>query len=158
MRMLRATKFTLSSSCILSVAMKWKLLSHVWLYNLMDSPGQHSGVGSCSLLQGIFATQGSNPGRPHSLPSEVDSLPSEPPGELLLVAEPRPKPGSFHFSVAFFFVLYSHTSTALISKLLTLSYPLPFLPSRWTLLLCFLLLLRNIDIISTPYKDCCCCC
>ena len=36
MRMLRATKFTLSSSCILLVAMKWKLLNHVWLYNLMD--------------------------------------------------------------------------------------------------------------------------
>ena len=78
------------------------------LYSPWNSPGQHSGVGSCSLLQGIFATQGSNPGRPHSLPSEVDSLPSEPPGELLLVAEPRPKPGSFHFSVVFFFVLYSY--------------------------------------------------
>ena len=27
-----------------------------------NSPGQNAGVGSCSLLQGIFPTQGSNPG------------------------------------------------------------------------------------------------
>ena len=31
-----------------------------------DSPGQNTGVGSCSLLQGIFPTQGSNPGLLHS--------------------------------------------------------------------------------------------
>ena len=30
-----------------------------------NSPGQNAGVGSCSLLQGIFPTQGSNPGIPH---------------------------------------------------------------------------------------------
>ena len=30
-----------------------------------NSPGQNPGVGSCSLLQGIFPTQGSNPGHPH---------------------------------------------------------------------------------------------
>ena len=30
-----------------------------------DSPGQNTGVGSCSLLQGIFPTQGSNPGLQH---------------------------------------------------------------------------------------------
>ena len=30
-----------------------------------NSPGQNTGVGSCSLLQGIFPTQGSNPGPPH---------------------------------------------------------------------------------------------
>ena len=30
-----------------------------------DSPGQNSGVGSLSLLQGIFPTQGSNLGLPH---------------------------------------------------------------------------------------------
>ena len=29
-----------------------------------SSPGQNTGVGSCSLLQGIFPTQGSNPGLP----------------------------------------------------------------------------------------------
>ena len=31
----------------------------------MDTPGQNTGVGSLSLLQGIFSTQGSNPGLPH---------------------------------------------------------------------------------------------
>ena len=39
------------------------------LCNTMDSPwsspGQNTGVGSLSLLQGIFPTQGSNPGLPH---------------------------------------------------------------------------------------------
>ena len=30
-----------------------------------DSPGQNTGVGSLSHLQGIFPTQGSNPGLPH---------------------------------------------------------------------------------------------
>ena len=31
-----------------------------------NSPGQNTGVGSLSLLQGIFPTQGSNPGLLHS--------------------------------------------------------------------------------------------
>ena len=30
-----------------------------------NSPGQNTGVGSLCLLQGIFPTQGSNPGLPH---------------------------------------------------------------------------------------------
>ena len=35
------------------------------LYSPWDSPGQNTGVGSLSLLQGIFPTQESNPGLPH---------------------------------------------------------------------------------------------
>ena len=35
------------------------------LYSPWNSPGQNTGVGSLSLLQGIFPTQGSNPGGPH---------------------------------------------------------------------------------------------
>ena len=37
------------------------------LCNPMDCypPGKNTGVGSCSLLQGIFLTQGLNPGLPH---------------------------------------------------------------------------------------------
>ena len=34
------------------------------LYSPWDSPGQNTGVGSLSLLQGIFPTQGSNPRSP----------------------------------------------------------------------------------------------
>ena len=47
---------------------KWKLLSrvllfqHFGLYSPLNSPGQNIEVGSLSLLQGIFPTQGSNPG------------------------------------------------------------------------------------------------
>ena len=35
------------------------------LYSPWNSPGQTTGVGSLSLLQGIFPTQGLNPGLPH---------------------------------------------------------------------------------------------
>ena len=35
------------------------------LYSPWNSPGQNTGIGSLSLLQGIFPTQGSNPGLPH---------------------------------------------------------------------------------------------
>ena len=35
------------------------------LYSPWNSPAQNTGVGSLSLLQGIFPTQGSNPGLPH---------------------------------------------------------------------------------------------
>ena len=50
---------------------KWRWLSHVrlfvtpWAKHPWNSPGQNTGVGSLSLLQGIFPTQGSNPGLPH---------------------------------------------------------------------------------------------
>ena len=35
------------------------------LYSPCKSPGQNTGVGSLPLFQGIFPTQGSNPGPPH---------------------------------------------------------------------------------------------
>ena len=35
------------------------------LYSPWNCPGQNKGVSSLSLLQGIFPTQGSNPGLPH---------------------------------------------------------------------------------------------
>ena len=44
------------------------LSDSLWLHRLYspwNSPGQNTGVGSLSLLQGIFPTQGSNPGLPH---------------------------------------------------------------------------------------------
>ena len=48
---------------------KWKSFSHVQLFCIPHSPwnypGQNTGVGSLSLLQGIFPTLGSNPGLPH---------------------------------------------------------------------------------------------
>jgi len=45
---------------------KWKSFSRVWLlYSPWNSLGQNTGVGGLSLLQGIFPTQGSNPGPPH---------------------------------------------------------------------------------------------
>ena len=38
------------------------------LYSPWNSPGHNTGVGSLSLLQGIFPTQGSNPGLQHCRP------------------------------------------------------------------------------------------
>ena len=44
---------------------RWQSLSCVQLFATpWDSPGQNTGVGSLSLLQGIFPTQGSNPHLP----------------------------------------------------------------------------------------------
>ena len=48
------------------------------LYSLWNSLGHNTGVGSRSLLQGIFPTQGLNPGLPTL---QVDSLPFEPQGK-----------------------------------------------------------------------------
>ena len=48
---------------------KWKSLSHVWLFATpwipWNSPDQNTGVVSHSLLQGIFPIQGSNQCLPH---------------------------------------------------------------------------------------------
>ena len=44
------------------------LSNSLWPHGLCsswNSPCQNTGVGSCSLLQGIFPTQGLNPGFPH---------------------------------------------------------------------------------------------
>ena len=49
----------------------WKLLSCVrlfatpWTIQSLEFPGQNTGVGSLSLLHGIFLTQGLNPSLPH---------------------------------------------------------------------------------------------
>ena len=50
---------------------KWKKVKvtqsqpTLWTIPSWNSPGQNNGVGSCSLLQGIFPTQGWNTGLPH---------------------------------------------------------------------------------------------
>ena len=65
----------------------------LWPYGLhspWNSPGQNTGVGSLSLLQGIFPTQGSNLGLPHCR-------------RILLPAEPQGKPISCKGTV---FIIY----------------------------------------------------
>ena len=63
---------TNSHLCTIEWKCKWKSRSVVsdsmWprgLYSPWNSPGQNCGVGTLSLLQVIFPTQGSNPGLPH---------------------------------------------------------------------------------------------
>ena len=46
-----------------------------------DSPGKNTGVGCCTLLQGIFPTQESNPCLLCLLRWQAGSLPLAPPGE-----------------------------------------------------------------------------
>ena len=47
-----------------------------------DSPDKHTGVSCHALLQGIFLTQGSNPGiKPRSPTLQADFLPAEPQGK-----------------------------------------------------------------------------
>ena len=63
---------TYSQMGSLSLGLHWEscsvisdsLLPH-GIYSSWNSPGQNTGVGSHSLLQGIFPTQGSNPSLPH---------------------------------------------------------------------------------------------
>ena len=56
------------------------------LYSPWNSPGQNTGVGNLSLLQGIFPTQRSKPGLPHcrwilyQLSSQGNPFPKEPLG------------------------------------------------------------------------------
>ena len=65
--------FTVLSPRSFICSWKWKLNHPVMsnslrphgLYSPWNSPGQNTGVGSLSLLQGIFPTQGSNPGLLH---------------------------------------------------------------------------------------------
>ena len=47
------------------VTQSYRTLRPHGLYSPWNSPGQNIGVSSFSLLQGIFPTQGSNPGLPH---------------------------------------------------------------------------------------------
>ena len=62
------------------------------LYSPWNSPGQNTGVGSLSLLQGIFPTQGWNPSLPHCRQilyqlSQADSLPTELSGKPRITEE-----------------------------------------------------------------------
>ena len=50
---------------VVKVAQSCLTLRPHGLYSPRNSPGQNTGVGSLSLLRGIFPSQGSNPGLPH---------------------------------------------------------------------------------------------
>ena len=54
-----------SQSSLESESHSFQLLETPWIYSPWKSPGQNTGVGSRSLLQGTFPTQGSNPGLLH---------------------------------------------------------------------------------------------
>ena len=61
----RRSCYTIISQRIESCSVMSDYLRPHVLYTPWNSPGQNTGVGSLSLLQGIFPTQGWNPGLPH---------------------------------------------------------------------------------------------
>ena len=90
-------------------SLKWKKVKvtqfvpdSLWpcgLYSPWNSPGQNTGVGSLSLLQGIFPTQGSNPGLPRRTQILYQvSYKGSPNGSLLVLkgAKHVPISGSLH--------------------------------------------------------------
>ena len=72
---------------------KWKSLHHV---QLSVTPGQHPGVGSLSFLQGIFTTQGLDPGLPHCRQILYQLSYKESPRILEWVAYPFSSGSSWH--------------------------------------------------------------
>ena len=60
----KVTQNTRVEKCESHSVVSYSLQPH-GLHSPWNSPGQNPGVGSLSLLQGIFPTQGSNPGLPH---------------------------------------------------------------------------------------------
>ena len=65
MRMGPVTLYSIVREVKVKVAQSCPTLRPHGLYNPWNSPGQNTGVGSHSLLQESFLTQGSNPGLPH---------------------------------------------------------------------------------------------
>ena len=61
----KSVKALIKSRCSESHSVLSDSLQPHGLYSPWNSPGQNAGVGSLSVFQGIFPTQGSNPGLPH---------------------------------------------------------------------------------------------
>ena len=74
-----------SPCSVLSNSLRPRGLQPTRLLCPWDSPGMNTGVGCHSVLQGIFPTQGSNPGLLQLLRWQADSLPLVQPGTLLCV-------------------------------------------------------------------------
>ena len=66
----------------MKVSQSYLTLKPYGLYSPWNSPGQNTRVGSLSLLQGIFLTQGLNPGLPHCrwIPYQLSQKGSPPTG------------------------------------------------------------------------------
>ena len=71
-----------------------------------DSPGKNTGVSCHAFLQGIFPTQGLNPGLLHC--RQIDSLPAELPGKpKLLLAHKKFKFAFWNFKGSFFLNIFA---------------------------------------------------
>ena len=108
------------------------------LYGPWSSPGQNTGVGSLSLLQGIFPTQGWNPGLPQCVwilyqQSHKGSprilLPAEPQGFLENSSDNKEHLLSTYCVLGIYFMLYKHT----IIKTLWCMFNYTFIGVPWWL-------------------------
>ena len=96
------------------------------LYSPLNSPGQNTRVGSLSLLQGIFPSQGLNPGLPHCRHTLYQLSPKGSPRILEWVAypfssessQPRNRTGVSYTACGFFtnWAITEALSTSLISE------------------------------------------
>ena len=108
-----------SESCsFLSDSLQTQGLNNPW-----NSPGQNARVGSCSLLQGIFPTQGLNPGLPHR-------------SWILYQLSLQGGPSSFFF----FFFFFKALKSSFFSQC---QYPDLHMWGKSSLLLSILLCVRN---------------
>ena len=88
---LQANKIELAWSRVYFLLESSVVSDSLWppgLYSPWNSPGQDTGVSSCSLLQGIFPNHGSNPGLPHCRQILYQLSYQVSPGILELVAYP----------------------------------------------------------------------
>ena len=82
-----------------------------------NSPGQNTGVGSCCLQQGIFPTQGSNPGLPHCR-------------QILYCLSHKGSP-LFIYNLLYSFIWFLGLWRHWIYDLWDLKLVLPIIPSEW---------------------------
>ena len=120
--------FSESESCSV---MSNSLRSH-GLYSLWNSPGQNTGVGSCSLLQGIFPTQRSNPGLRHCRWILYQLSHKGSPRILVWVAYPFPSGSSQYFLLISMLVNLVPSKVCLLWAQGFHSLPLCFLSSSIT--------------------------
>ena len=86
--------YVLFALCSESHSVIFDSLKFHGLYCPWNSPGQNTGVGSLSLLQGIFPIEGLNPGLPHSRLLLVD-----PKGTPLLVLSTHKKQNKWKYNI-----------------------------------------------------------
>ena len=106
------------SHSVMSNSLRPQGLQPIKLLCLWDSPGKNTGVGCHFLFQGIFPTQGSNPGLLYLLHWQVSSLPLVPLGEPLTITNKASVNMGcryvFEMVISFYYILGNGTSNGIL--------------------------------------------